>query len=343
MNIAAELQEAAEAFFTRPYSMAILGGSSGFSGSSFARVADSRGHVWCLRRWPDGYDEQQLRFIHQALRHSRAYGFWGVPALAHTRRGDTALRYNDSLFDAQAWIAGKPPGALPAWDGPVPNRACALTPTQLDSLAAALAAFHRSVARLQPYAEAQCLPLAQRLTELHAESRTRQQHLAACIERHAQAGTDATLAARWLKLMPEALALATEVLQAYPAGAFSTATLCHGDLWAPHVLFDGNNLSGLVDFESLCFSSAAAELAQAILHFGGWQIRDSFVRTYEQHTTLRVEDKAVLPAAAVLDLVREGYWSLDQLFGAANEPAQREAHLANLRVLLASLEQIRVV
>ena len=54
------------------------------------------------------------------------------------------------------------------------------------------------------------------------------------------------------------------------------------------------------------------------------------------------EDEAVLPAAAVVDLAWEGYWSLTQLFGEDHRlrPAQKQAHVTNLRTLLGSLELI---
>jgi len=54
------------------------------------------------------------------------------------------------------------------------------------------------------------------------------------------------------------------------------------------------------------------------------------------------EDEAVLPAAAMVDLAWEGYWSLTQLFGGDHRlsPAQKQAQVTNLRTLLGSLELI---
>ena len=54
------------------------------------------------------------------------------------------------------------------------------------------------------------------------------------------------------------------------------------------------------------------------------------------------EDEAVLPAAAVVDLSWEGYWSLTQLYVGEHRlrPALKQAHVTNLRTLLGSLELI---
>jgi hypothetical protein len=96
------LREAAPFFFHEPYHFVLIGQSSGFSGSSLARVTDSSGLGWCLRAWPSGTDPERLAFIHQALSHSRAKGFSGLPRLKPTLAGPTFLTLGDHLFDAPA-------------------------------------------------------------------------------------------------------------------------------------------------------------------------------------------------------------------------------------------------
>lgn len=93
-----ELKEAVRRFFGGLLDLSTLGCSSGFSGSGFARI-ETDGRSWCLRRWPPGFEERRLRFIHRALLHARANGFDGVPALRRTDEGDTILAFDGRLFD----------------------------------------------------------------------------------------------------------------------------------------------------------------------------------------------------------------------------------------------------
>jgi Ser/Thr protein kinase RdoA (MazF antagonist) len=147
---------------------------------------------------------------------------------------------------------------------------------------------------------------------------------------------------RWLELLPTVVALAESGLRRHLADALSASTLCHGDLWAPHVHFDGPAFAGLVDFEGLHFGSPAFDLAQLILHFNGWSSRDAVLEAYEGIRPLREEDLSVLPILAAVDLASEGIWSLGRLYGEKGHlaPVESRAHEANLDALLGSLEMI---
>ena len=114
----------------------------------------------------------------------------------------------------------------------------------------------------------------------------------------------------------------------------------HGDLWAPHVFFDGSSFTGFVDFESLAWDAPALDLAQVILHFNGWEDRAIVLEAYAAHRPLTAIDHQLLPAAAVLDLAGEGLWSLGTLAEGAGQPPHRDRHIANLRALLTSLQAL---
>jgi Ser/Thr protein kinase RdoA (MazF antagonist) len=336
--ITPNLTAAAPFFFNEPYRFVLIGPSSGFSGSNLAHITDSSGLGWCLRAWPPETDPERLAFIHQVLSHSRANGFSGLPRLKPTLAGPTFLTLGDHLFDAQEWLAGAPPGPKPGQTGPTPNELCPLSQSLLVELAAALARFHRSSTGLPQLPGAEWQPLIQRLAESIELEQERQELLQKAICRRQD--DYAHLSCRWLKLLPQTLTLAQQRLATYPTAAQAVTTLCHGDLWAPHVYFNGSTFSGFVDFETLAFSSPAFDLAQLILHFGGWPTREIVLRAYQSHQSLSQADQAVLPAAAALDLAGEAYWSLDRLYAQQDGPAQQQAHLANLQGLLPSLELI---
>src|SRR3954451_421849 len=92
------------------------------------------------------------------------------------------------------------------------------------------------------------------------------------------------------------------VAKAVPPDA--TCAAIPGDLWAPHVFFDGPFFNGFVAFEA--------------------------------PRPLTTTDHQLLPAAAVLDLAGEGLWSLGALAAAAGRPAHRHRHITTLRALLAT-------
>jgi Ser/Thr protein kinase RdoA (MazF antagonist) len=345
----AALREAARRFFPRPHQFLPLGESPGYSESLFARVETAEG-AWCLRRWPPREGEAALRFMHQALRYSRARGVAGVPALAATPEGDTLLALDGAFFEAQGWMAGRPLAGEPLDSGArggrstrvLPNRIRTIPLAYLRELAGGLARFHRSTIGLQPAEEAQRLPLLRQMLEAVEEMADLQGPLRDAIRARAR-GVEREIALRWLALLPRAIELAAIALEARLAVAGDASTLCHGDLWPAHVFFADGAFSGFVDFQHLAFSAPAFDLAQLILHFNGWQMRQAALDAYRAELALGSADEAVLPIAAILDLKAEAYWSLTALYHTRDDrlhPACREAHLDNLWVLLAELELV---
>ena len=334
-----DLREAARYFFREPYILTASGGSSGLSGSGFARV-EARSGSWCLRRWPDGFQRKHLSFIHRVLLHGRVRSFGGVPELARTGGEDTILELDGALFDVQEWLAGEPLSGRSHFGEPMPNVVYPLRPEILAALAASLARFHGSTAALQSLSPDESMPLSRRLTMNAGEMTAHKEALVANVRARA-VGEDRRAALEWLELLPEAVALAGAIIREYPDNARSVSSVCHGDLWAPHVHFDGSAFAGFMDFESLHFGSPAFDLAQLILHFNGWIVRDAVAEAYEEVSPLREEDRVLLPAAAVADLAFEGPWALESLYGDGNpSPAEKGAHGTNLRALLGSLRLV---
>ena len=335
-----DLRKAAGCFFEEPYDFIELGGSSGFSRSVFARVEIS-GMAWCVRRWPPGFGESRLRFVHSVLARCRSKGFTGVPALADTSRGDTVLNLGGNLFDAQEWLVGRPVSSRTSRETSMPNPVCHLPDAQLKTLADALARFHQATGGT-PENDQEKMPLSRRLTRISPGAEGRDDLLAAGV-RLRGTGEDRRVALRWLDLLPEALAFAGATLRDHPGVAGNVSSLGHGDLWASHVYFDGTSFVGFVDFESLGFGSRTFDLAQLILHFNGWASYDTVLNAYEKVSQLEEEEKMTLPAAAIIDLAGEGYWSLGALYGknsAELDYRRARVHATNLRALLRSLESI---
>ena len=320
--------------------MTALGGSSGMSGSFFTRV-ESRGKVWCLRGWPRDLPPGRLRFMHRVLLQSRAGGFSGVPDLARTGDGDTVLGICGRFFDAQEWIQGEPLSGRRAWGTALPNAVKVVEPTKLEVLAYATAAFHQSTRALRPDIPSETLTLQERLDANFARALREIEPLYEKVRANT-AGEEREISLRWLLLLPEAIDLAWDAMRRHPTGARDSSVICHGDLWASHVHFAGPDFVGWTDFEEIHFGSAAYDLAQLILHFGGWRSREAVLRTYAEVRPLDPEEKDLLPTAAVADLTFEGVWALGQLYSENRSlcSGEKAAHHTNLRALLESLEMI---
>ena len=333
------LLEAARSFF-RDYRLDVLGDSPGYSGSVFGRVETSSG-TWLLRRWPPGFEEGRLRFVHRALLESRSGGFRGVPRLAKTVDGDTIVRGSGHLYDAQEWTAGRPLSDAPKGDGPSPNVAVRSSSERLLTLAEAVARFHASTSRLHPEGAHEVDPLTRRLDELGRELARKLRGLRAGVRVHADEA-QRRIASGWLDLLPVALGTAREASLGLP-GDGASRVLCHGDLWPVHVHFRGDDFAVFTDFEAMAFAPPSLDLAQLVAHFGGWEIRAELVGYYERFAPLTERHRVTLPLEVVADLAGEGLWSLEALYA---EPlattatgAQRKAHEHNLRALLGYLEK----
>jgi len=316
----------------------VLGDSSGYSGSAFARVETPSG-TWLLRRWPSDFEEGRLRFAHRALLESRSAGFRGVPRLAKTADDDTIVRVGGHLYDAQGWTAGRPLSEAPKGGHPAPNVVVGISSERLIALAEAVGRFHASTSRLHPEGDHEVDPLTWRLDELGNEFEVRLQGLRAGVRDRAD-GEQGRIASGWLDLLPGALDTAREAALGLPGEGHFRA-LCHGDLWPAHAHFRGEDFVGFTDFEALAFASPVLDLAQLVAHFGGWDVRAQVVRSYERFAPLAERHRAALPLEAIADLASEGLWSLKALYAKpSTEPtrAQRTAHEHNLRALLGCLE-----
>jgi Ser/Thr protein kinase RdoA (MazF antagonist) len=332
------LLEATRSFFG-DYRLDVLGDSPGYSGSVFGRVETSSG-TWLLRRWPPGFEEGRLLFVHRALLESRSGGFRGVSRLAKTVEGDTIVRVAGHLYDAQEWTAGLPLSDAPKGEGPSPNVAVRSSSERLLALAEAVARFHASTSHLHPEGAHEVDLLTRRLDELDRELAGGLRGLQTGVRVHADEA-QRRIASGWLDLLPVALGMAREVSLGLPSDGASRV-LCHGDLWPAHTHFWGDDFVGFTDFEAMAFAPPSLDLAQLVAHFGGWEIRAELVGYYERFAPLTKRQRATLPLEVMADLAGEGLWSLEALYAeplATATGAQRKAHEHNLRVLLGYLEK----
>jgi Ser/Thr protein kinase RdoA (MazF antagonist) len=226
-----------------------LGGAGGFSGAAFWRIATGDTQL-CLRRWPREHPSRvQLQSIHDVLCHVSENGFSKLPVPFRSRDGQTYVSLAGHLWELTRWL----PGRADFHEHPTSER--------LDAAMLALAQFHRSTATLG-------LPpgsppgIANRREQL---------------ERLSNTGTDEMLRAVAEMESPDfgrraALILSrfhehkakTNLLLAAASHVRAPRQSCIRDIWHDHVLFEGNEVSGFVDFGAMRTDHVACDISRLL-------------------------------------------------------------------------------
>ena len=234
----------------QPLRIEPLSSAGGFSGAQFWRIHAPAG-VFCLRRWPREHpDRQQLEFIQAVLWHVYQEAFRLIPLPLETRTHSGYVCEAGHLWELTPWLPGEADY----------HRAPSLK--KLRAAAAALADFHRAAATFPlPHRGSAAAPgLQSRLAKLQAWNETKLARLSATIP----SGDWPELTDRARRLLP-LFARATEaVAETLEQAAAIRVPLepCIRDIWHDHVLFQGDEVSGLIDFGAMRVDSVATDLAR---------------------------------------------------------------------------------
>ncbi len=214
----------------------------GFSGAHVWKVT-CRDQSYALKRWPAGQPVHlSLPSIHQLMIQARRGGVTVIPEVCRTGAKETCLSFDNSFWDACSWQHGQP--------DPQPNE------SRL-----------RSAMKL--------------LTSLHAIWRTsNERRTASCPAiqlQHRRLLEWTTIELEWLKQQVAHHPLfrqAAVLFELHRPGALRRLAPwlnhqvalqpCLGDVWADHVLFEGDQVTGLIDFGSVRFDHPTQDLARLI-------------------------------------------------------------------------------
>jgi homoserine kinase type II len=180
----------------------------------------------------EGKSEDDVRREAEIVAHAAARGV-PTPAPLRTAGGEPFVRWSGELASVFPWVAGRT------------LRRPELAPAQAAQVGRALAALHRAGADLPDRRAGRYEP---------DEIRRRFERIAA-LARPELAEAVATLG-------PELAALERERAAAVPLG------LIHGDLFMDNVLFEGDDLRALIDFEQASWGRLAYDVAVTTLAFG---------------------------------------------------------------------------
>jgi Ser/Thr protein kinase RdoA (MazF antagonist) len=247
----------------QPAQVELLGWAGGMSGAQFWRVATRRGTL-CLRRWPIEHPSpQRLAFIHAVLQHAARRGISFIPVPITTHSGASFVHHAGHLWQLEPWM----PGAADYEKSPrIEKLRAAMT---------ALARLHVATSDLVEYAanraggsraEIESTPpqsaVVRRVAQLRELSTFGINELSSAIN-EAVWPEFAPLAREFIARLPTAVSSAIAMLE--PIGAVQfTLQPCLRDVWHDHILFAGDEVTGIVDFGAVDFDTPATDIARLL-------------------------------------------------------------------------------
>lgn len=234
----------------RPGQVEYLGGAGGFSGARFWRLTTPYGRL-CLRQWPEEHPQpSHLTQIHRVLQHVFQSGCEFVPVPLISSDGRTFVEHNRRLWELTPWL----PGQADFFQRP--------TREKLVSAAKALAHFHQTAqTSLGPVGPRRPSPaLGKRYEQLLRLQRGGAQSIRGYLSSRCWPG----LFSRAVAILDSFDALAPRFATMLDDAQRSTVRLqpCIRDIWHDHVLFEGDEVSGFVDFGALQTDSVAGDFAR---------------------------------------------------------------------------------
>jgi len=268
-----------------PVSWTTLGNAGGFSGARLWRGQRHDGTRLCLREWPNQRTtEDRLMTIHRAMRVLARLPF--VPKLCETRDGSTWVDVaGESLWEMTTWM----PGVADFNDNPNDAR--------LFAAMRALAQMHERMRAAKPVT-GPC-PAVKRILR-------------------AMRGWRDLLQSGWKPDFrfprPEPIpALARRAWQAISAGTYSIEftlvnwedrqmplQMCLCDIWHDHILYEKDQLTGVIDYGAVKPDCVAIDLARLLGSMIPEQ-RERMRQAFAVYSAIHPTPEVVFELAAILD------------------------------------------
>jgi homoserine kinase type II len=223
-----------------------LGNRGGFSGAALWRVEGPDGD-WCLRAWPaEEMIRERIFEIHSLMKQARDQRLMFVPAVLITRSGSSCVVQADRFWELTAWMPGT--ATTPAQ----------VTRPQVEAACAALALLHRAWAQVGQNI-GPCPGVRRRLRAFQeGDARIRTSCLK--FDPHDPAQTWAERA--WRLLQGHAAKIPLKLTPWLDRELPLQPCLC--DVWHDHVLFEGDVVTGVVDYGGVKTDQVAVDLARLL-------------------------------------------------------------------------------
>ena len=312
----------------QPREVEFLGSAGGFSGALFWRLLAPRG-LLCLRRWPSEHpSEAQLRFIQAVLRHADQAGFHLVPVPYPCLDGRGYVVHGKHLWDLSPWMQGK----ADYHESPTePRLSAALVALAQFHLATASVPVDRPVGRRSP-------GIADRRVEVRHWMSGDLAALAHSVQPGAWPELDVR-AQRVLALVPPRLEQLLPLLDD-SAGREVPLQPCLRDVWHDHILFQGDRVTGLIDFGAMGWENVAADLARLLGSMVGndaerWRIG---LAAYQSLRPLSAAELRLVRAFDMSNSLLGGLHWIDWIYRRRRVFENRQAVLGRLDEILLRIE-----
>lgn len=271
------------AFADRCPRLEFLGNGGGFSGARLWRCVADRA-AYCLRAWPTGTAPQLLDRLHSLMNCAVRCGLDFVPAVCATRAGPTWLEHEGRLWELTRWL----PGQADFHAQP--------TAGKLRSACIALAHLH-TVWQADP-TTGPCPAVVRRLRVIEEWWQLLRSGWRPRFGGVETAVLDPMAERAW-GLLPAAVERLPALLEPWRERSLPLQ-FCLCDVWHDHLLYEGDTLTGLVDYGAVKRDHVAVDLARMLGSLigddsGQWE---AGLRAYREVRPLSAEEEAL---AAVLD------------------------------------------
>lgn len=305
-----------------------LGSAGGFSGARFWRITTDAGQ-FCLRRWPTEHPTpDRLAYIHRVLLHVAGAGFATAATPIQTFAGQTYCLHGDHLWELTPWL----PGTADYHRAPRRERLIAAMRT--------LAEFHLAAAT-SPGGDARVRP-SPGISERRETLRELLSGGSARIQQSIVAADWPQLAERAGRLLTLFHAHAAAVLRQLEHVSPCQVPLqpCIRDVWHDHVLFTGDEVTGLIDFGAMRGESVAGDVARLLASFvgddrEGWRVG---LQAYQSRRRLAPDELSLVAAFDRSGVLLSGLNWLKWIYVEQRRFADRETVVARLDDILGRLE-----
>lgn len=331
--VSSDFHEAARAFFPELTDLEPVPGHL-----HLAKIT-TPGGAWRIHRWPEATPTADVTFSHEVINRARDAGLAVAPGVAEVAAGaGSVLPVGHHLYDALRWQPGAPvPRAEAAWPDPevAIDLPVVLPPAGFSQVITAMANLHEATLTLTGVPGAPAAPLEMLAGAVQqAQNRHRQSlRLRARREPAIQ---------RWLAKSERLIAAAEPLVVAASQEQALPQTVLHLGLWPGHVLFEGEQLSGLLGWERSAVGSPLLDVAQAILRLQGWndEAVEMAVASYGDVRAFSPAERRLLAAVAALDAVATTGRLLEQAYSRSDAGRPPTAVRAAVDHMLKSLSEL---
>ena len=318
-----------------PTAVAVAWNTNGFSGAEIWRVqldGAGQGGTYCLRAWPPGgVSQEQLSFIHGVLRRMVLKGENRVPPPIEAQSGETFVYWQQRFWELVPWM----PGRADFHNDPRPEKLlAALT---------ALAEIHVAAG------DYPCPGVGQGGSPGLADRCLR---LQALLAGDADRLAGAVHPGRW----PDAARIAWRLIDGFRRAAPRLAPLLESaarvgvplqavlaDIQHDHVLFTGQQVTGIVDFGSMRVDSVAADIARLLGSMVGddracWQ---AGLDAYQRVRPLTPQEALLTEAFDRSTVLMAGMNWIDWVFRQGRQFGDPQAVLTRMQEIARRLDRLQ--